>query len=193
MNLSENGLHYSWDWAGVHFVALGIVVGDAPEVTRKRRYAPLGSLPFLQQDLEKHVGKSGRPVVLVHHVDVHRYSDEVPDEKVRNNESQAFMQIQISATELRVREFATNDGWNPDTTFPALAPAEAIKTIEIPKGYRLECLASEPMVEEPATFQIKDENYHIAIDEAAAVDKSSRAQAALRTNHRTTAFWMEAA
>ena len=24
------------------------------------------------------------------------------------------------------------EGWNPDTTFPALPPAEAIKTIEIP-------------------------------------------------------------
>ncbi len=44
------------------------------------------------------------------------------------------------------------EGWNPDTTFPALTPAEAIKTIEIPKGYRLECIASEPMVEEPASF-----------------------------------------
>ncbi len=44
------------------------------------------------------------------------------------------------------------EGWNPDTTFPALPPAEAIKTIEIPKGYRLECIASEPMVEEPASF-----------------------------------------
>ena len=43
-------------------------------------------------------------------------------------------------------------GWNPDTKFPALPPAEAIKTIEIPKGYRLECIASEPMVEEPASF-----------------------------------------
>ncbi|OYV04761.1 MAG: hypothetical protein CFE26_15160 [Verrucomicrobiales bacterium VVV1] len=171
VNLSETGLHYSWEWAGVHFVALGIVVGDAPEVTRKRRYAPLGSLPFLRQDLEKNVGKSGRPVVLVHHVDLHRYSDAVPDDKVLNNEwdygdaqafyetvkpyriaatmcghthvrkiarwdgtkdertkgglpflntdnaghfgseSQAFMQIEISATELRVREFATKDGW----------------------------------------------------------------------------------
>lgn len=40
--------------------------------------------------------------------------------------------------------------WNPDTTFPALPPAEAIKTIEVPKGYHLECIASEPMVEEPA-------------------------------------------
>ncbi len=44
------------------------------------------------------------------------------------------------------------EGWNPDVKFPALAPADAIKTIEIPKGYRLECIASEPMVEEPASF-----------------------------------------
>ena len=40
--------------------------------------------------------------------------------------------------------------WNPDTTFPALPPDEAIKSIEVPKGYHLECVASEPMVEEPA-------------------------------------------
>ena len=86
LKVSDNGLHYSWDWAGVHFVALGIVVGDSPEVTRKRRYAPMGSLPFLERDLAEHVGESGRPVVLVHHVDVHRYSTEVPDEKVKNHE-----------------------------------------------------------------------------------------------------------
>lgn len=86
VNISDNGLHYSWDWAGVHFVALGIVVGDAPEVTRKRRYQPQGSLPFLRQDLAEHIGDSGRPVVLVHHVDVARYSTAVPDEKAIHQE-----------------------------------------------------------------------------------------------------------
>ncbi len=86
VNLSENKLHYSWDWGDVHFVALGIVVGDAPEVHRKRRYAPLGSLPFLVDDLKTHVGTSGRPVVLVNHVDVHRYSAVVADDKVIHNE-----------------------------------------------------------------------------------------------------------
>ncbi|MFN0125764.1 MAG: c-type cytochrome [Verrucomicrobiales bacterium] len=45
-----------------------------------------------------------------------------------------------------------NEGWNPDTTFPTLTPAEQIKTMDIPKGYHLECIASEPMVEEPASF-----------------------------------------
>jgi len=71
---SSNGLHYSWDWGPVHFVNLGIVVGAVPEVTRRRRYDPLASLDFLRQDLEKRVGRSGRPVVLTHHVDVARYS-----------------------------------------------------------------------------------------------------------------------
>jgi hypothetical protein len=86
VNRSDNGLHYSWDWAGVHFVALGIVAGDAPEITRKRRYSPMGSIPFLRQDLAEHVGDSGRPVVLVHHVDVARYSTTVPDDKVIHHE-----------------------------------------------------------------------------------------------------------
>lgn len=46
---------------------------------------------------------------------------------------------------------AAPDGeWNPDTTFPALSPAEAVRTIEVPPGYKLQCVASEPMVEEPA-------------------------------------------
>lgn len=170
-SVSPNGLHYSWDWAGVHFVALGIIVGDAPEVKRKRRYAPLGSLPFLKQDLAKNVGASGRPVVLVHHVDVHRYSEAVPDAKAITNEwdygdahafyatikpyrvaaslcghtharkvlrwngtkdegaadgfpfvntdnaghfsapAQAFLHVEVSPAELRLREFATKDGW----------------------------------------------------------------------------------
>ena len=47
---------------------------------------------------------------------------------------------------------AEEQGWNPDSTFPTLTPTEQIKTMEIPKGYRLECIASEPMVEEPASF-----------------------------------------
>ena len=42
--------------------------------------------------------------------------------------------------------------WNPDTTFPALTPAEEIKTIEIPAGHRLVCVAQEPMVEEPTSM-----------------------------------------
>ena len=39
-----------------------------------------------------------------------------------------------------------------DQYFRPLPPEEAIKTIEVPKGYHLECVASEPMVQEPASF-----------------------------------------
>jgi cytolysin (calcineurin-like family phosphatase) len=73
-NVSDNGLHYSWDWDDVHFVNLGIVVGTVKEVVRKRRYNPLDSLQFLISDLAEHVGDSGRPVILTHHIDVARYS-----------------------------------------------------------------------------------------------------------------------
>ena len=31
-NISESGLHYSWDWGHVHFVNLGIVVGEVVQV-----------------------------------------------------------------------------------------------------------------------------------------------------------------
>jgi len=79
-NVSANGVHYSWDWDGVHFVNLGIVVGQVADVARKRRYAPLGSLEFLVADLKDKVGASGRPVVLTHHVDMVRYAQPLPVE-----------------------------------------------------------------------------------------------------------------
>ena len=43
-------------------------------------------------------------------------------------------------------------GWDPDTTFPIPTPEEAAERIEVPKGYHLEVVASEPMVEEPASM-----------------------------------------
>lgn len=42
--------------------------------------------------------------------------------------------------------------WNPDTNYPSLKPEDAIKTIEVPKGHKLVCVASEPMVEEPSAM-----------------------------------------
>jgi cytolysin (calcineurin-like family phosphatase) len=74
VNVSPNGVHYSWDWGRVHCVALGIVVGEVKTVTRRRRYAPLDSLDFLAADLREKVGTSGRPVVILHHVDMLRYA-----------------------------------------------------------------------------------------------------------------------
>ena len=73
-NVSPNGMHYSWDWGPVHFVCLGLIVGTEKSVTRKRHYAALDSLDFLAGDLAEKVGDSGRPVVIVHHVDLARYT-----------------------------------------------------------------------------------------------------------------------
>lgn len=72
--VSKNGLHYSWDWGPVHCVNLGIVVGVSSDQPRQRRYDPHDSLSFLIEDLREQVGKSGRPVVLTHHIDVARYA-----------------------------------------------------------------------------------------------------------------------
>ena len=44
-----------------------------------------------------------------------------------------------------------------DQYFKPLPPAEAIKTIEVPKGYHLECVASEPMVQEPVSFAFDED------------------------------------
>lgn len=76
--ISPNGLHYSWDWGGVHFAALGLIVGTDKSVNRKRRYAAMDSLAFLQEDLAANTSKD-QPLVLMHHVDMARYTVEKPD------------------------------------------------------------------------------------------------------------------
>jgi len=73
-NVSENGLHYSWDWGPAHFLNVGLIVGTDKQVTRKRRYAALDSLDFLVADLREKVGTSGKPVIITHHVDMARYT-----------------------------------------------------------------------------------------------------------------------
>jgi hypothetical protein len=75
-NTSPNGLHYSWDWGAVHFVNLGIVVGQAASGPgeRRRRYDPRESLSFLVDDLKDRVTEDTKHVVITHHIDVARYS-----------------------------------------------------------------------------------------------------------------------
>ncbi|QOV87436.1 metallophosphoesterase [Humisphaera borealis] len=82
---SDNGLHYAWNWGGVHFLNLGIVVGGSKEVSRARRYDPKGSLGFLEDYLAKNVGESGAPVVVTHHVDMARYSQPCGQELPKGN------------------------------------------------------------------------------------------------------------
>ncbi len=103
---SENGLQYSWDWAGVHFVHLGfygavssrangdrggsrrdgrreeIRGGKGPGNERgTKRDTPVDGLEFLRDDLARRVGSSGRPVVLFQHCGFDDYSRGLwPDE-----------------------------------------------------------------------------------------------------------------
>jgi cytolysin (calcineurin-like family phosphatase) len=70
---SDNGVHYSWDWGPLHCVCLGLTVGVGSGLTERRGYDPLGSADFLAADLDKHVGRSNRPVVIAHHLDLPRY------------------------------------------------------------------------------------------------------------------------
>lgn len=74
VQVSDNGVHYAWNWGGAHFVNLGLIVGTDKSVTRKRRFAALDSLDFLVQDLKSQVGTSGRPVIITHHIDIARYT-----------------------------------------------------------------------------------------------------------------------
>ena len=75
--ISKNGLHGSWDWGGVHFVTLGLIVGTDRTVDRKRRYAAMDSLAFLLEDLAN--APKDQPLVLMHHVDMARYTVAKPD------------------------------------------------------------------------------------------------------------------
>ena len=69
-NVSENGLHYSWDWDQVHMVHLNLYAGDLRVKHGSMDgpgHEPQYSLKFLKEDLAKNVGKSGRPVIIMMH------------------------------------------------------------------------------------------------------------------------------
>ncbi len=58
-NISSNGLHYSWDWEGIHFINLNLYPGGAGDAAE--------SLDFLADDLNTQLGGSNRPVIVYHH------------------------------------------------------------------------------------------------------------------------------
>ncbi len=72
------GLNYSWDWEGVHFVTVGFYPGNANESRThpSKGYDPQRSLDFLIQDLQTRVGDSGRPVVILQHANLPTERDE---------------------------------------------------------------------------------------------------------------------
>ncbi len=68
VNVSSNGLHYSWDWGPLHCVNAGIFVGLGDVRRDDHHYASRASLEFLREDLATHVGGSGRPVIISFHL-----------------------------------------------------------------------------------------------------------------------------
>jgi tartrate-resistant acid phosphatase type 5 len=69
-HVADNGLHYSWDWQGVHFVQANLYPADKQNA--KVRYSlpwhdPQLALQFVKDDLAATVGDSGRPVVIMAH------------------------------------------------------------------------------------------------------------------------------
>lgn len=72
-SVSENGLHYSWDWGRVHFVQTNLY--PANKQHPRVRYSlpwhdPQNALNFVKEDLKASVGDSGRPVVILSHCGV---------------------------------------------------------------------------------------------------------------------------
>lgn len=70
VNLGPNGYHYSWEWAGIHFVCLNVFPGIEPRPvygTPAPWNDPKNALEFLKRDLAERVGQNNRPIVLFWH------------------------------------------------------------------------------------------------------------------------------
>lgn len=52
----------------MHLINLGMFVGAGDKRREEHHYAARASLEFLKEDLAKHVGDSGRPVIISHHL-----------------------------------------------------------------------------------------------------------------------------
>lgn len=74
--LSENGLHYALNWEGVHIICLNLCPADTVDKETIFKFGAPGdgswndpdqALSFMKSYLRDHVGKSGEPVILMHH------------------------------------------------------------------------------------------------------------------------------
>ncbi len=67
--ISKNGFHYSWDWDQVHLVQLNLFPGNdsADCIVGPPNHHPEHALQFLQEDLAKNVGQSGKVVIVFCH------------------------------------------------------------------------------------------------------------------------------
>ena len=73
-NVSQNGLHYSWDWGNYHFVSLGSYPSDKWDAAcewchyfKSSFREPQNSLSFLKEDLQNHTGKNTKVILYFHY------------------------------------------------------------------------------------------------------------------------------
>jgi len=78
--LSENGLHYSWNWEGIHFVNLNLYPG--------RKESCRGSLDFLRDDLSRNLERADQPIIIYHY-----YPYKNSDSKWSKREKEAAFKI----------------------------------------------------------------------------------------------------
>lgn len=83
VNTSANGLHYSWNWGKVHLINVGMFVGGGDDRREGHHYAARNSLKFLKSDLAQHVGRSGRPVIISHHLHLNAPEYDWPREDLK--------------------------------------------------------------------------------------------------------------
>jgi cytolysin (calcineurin-like family phosphatase) len=74
INVSDNGLHYSWDWDNIHFVNLNSYPSAEWDSTcawchyfEESFREPQQSLQFLEQDLSENIDQSNQPIILYFH------------------------------------------------------------------------------------------------------------------------------
>lgn len=90
--VSENGLHYSFDKGGIHFVVLGIYPGDEWDSTCEWCHYfhdsfrdPERSLTFLKHDLSSNLKSVNQPIILFFHYGFEGFSLLWWTEKEREN------------------------------------------------------------------------------------------------------------
>ena len=82
-DISPNGAHVAFEWNGAHFVSLNLYPADAPDAEQPFKFGsdpsrwndPESALVFLKHYLSSRVGKSGRPVFVMHHYGVDEMSE----------------------------------------------------------------------------------------------------------------------
>ena len=74
----QSGVNYSWDWDNLHLVTAGLYPANANLSLQRpdAAYDPQQSLSFLVSDLARNVGDSGRPVVIMFHIDLPTPADD---------------------------------------------------------------------------------------------------------------------